>query len=226
MFFSTTMFHSEQHVLSPQFWTSLSSLCYLNSYVYSEQYTLSNVQSYDLPSSAEHMSFYSERYFLPILLKLGLRHMCYLLSNDLLRAVCVASWAQNHNLLPAQPSFTLNSTCTSTIMFYMCYLYKGDSSWADIEFSSYVLLFVTYFKLQLCLTLCNVIYLYFSVLFELYVFLFLGSYPELSVFPPLQSQYELHTVRSMPEQKWKTIKSFWNIFNASKAKNSFKIVVL
>ena len=48
------------------------------------------------------------------------------------------------------------------------------------------------------------------------------SYPELSVFPPLQSQFELHIVRSMPEQKWKTIKSFCNIFNASKDKNSFK----
>ena len=66
------MFLSKQHVLSPQFWTSLSSLCYLNRYVYSEQYTLSNLQNYDLPSSAEHiMSFYSERYLLPILLNLA-----------------------------------------------------------------------------------------------------------------------------------------------------------
>ena len=125
---------------------------------------------------------------------------------------------KNHNLLPAQPSFTRNSTCRSTILFYMCYLYKGDSPWADREFSCFVLLSVTYFLLQLCLTLCNVRYLYVSVLFWALCVSFARSYPELSVFPPLQSQFELHIVRSMPEQKWKTIKSFWNIFNASQDK--------
>ena len=125
---------------------------------------------------------------------------------------------KNHNLLPAQPSLTRNSTCTSTIMFYMSYLYKGDSPWTDREISSYYLLFVTYFYLQLCLTLCNVRYLYISVLSWTLCVYFAMSYPELSVFPPLQSQFELHIVRSMPEQKWKTIKSFWNIFNVSKEK--------